>query len=120
MDQRILELAIGELTRRKVAIEEEIEEIRRELGQPAPAVDVQSAAVVVGMRRGRNASQRKAQSERMKKYWAARNSAKGSADSNPKAKTAAGKAISEAMRAYWAKRKASGKNSKAKKGTASK
>jgi hypothetical protein len=116
MNQRILELAIEELTRRKTAIEAEIEEIRGELRQPGPSFAAKAPAVV-GRRRGRNAAQRKAQSERMKKYWAAKKSravAKEPSVSIPKPKNAASKAISEAMRAYWAKKKAAGKNFKAK------
>jgi hypothetical protein len=117
MNQRILELAIEELTRQKNAIEAEIETIRGELKGPG-SVRLAIAPAIAGKRRVRNAAQRKAQSERMKRYWAAKKSpvvaAKESKKSNPKPRKAASEAISEAMRAYWAKRKAAGKNYKAK------
>jgi hypothetical protein len=117
MNQRIIELAIEELMRQKSAIEAEIEAIRGELdGSEVPVLA--KAPAIAGKRRVRNAAQRKAQSERMRKYWAARKSpaaaAKKSTKSNPKPQKATSNAISNAMRAYWAKRKAAGKNFKAK------
>ena len=108
MNQRILELAIEELERQKAAIEAEIATIRRELkGTPSVRL-TKTSAMTRGKRRVINAAQRKAQSERMKRYWAAKRL------TNPKTRKASSKAISEAMRAYWAKRKAAGKNFKAK------
>jgi hypothetical protein len=114
MNQRIVELAIEELTRQKRAIESEIETIRAELKGSGPA-RLAKAPAIAGKRRVINAAQRKAQSARMKKYWAAKKlSAAAAKKSRPKPQKATSKAISDAMRAYWAKRKAAGKNFKAK------
>ncbi len=118
MNQRILELAIEELTRQKVAIEAEIEIVRGELRQSGSALLAKAPVIARASKHVRSATQRKVQSERMKKYWAAKRSpvaaAKGLTKSKPKAPKETSKAISDAMRAYWAKRKAAGKNFKAK------
>jgi hypothetical protein len=117
MNQRIFELAIEELNRQKSAIEAEIEAIRGEL-RGSGAMRVAKAPAIAEKKRVRSASQRKAQSERMRKYWAAKKlpaaAAKESKKANPKPQKATSKAISDAMRAYWAKKKAAGKNLKPK------
>ncbi len=110
MNQRILELALEELERKKTAIDSEIQAIRFELGESKTAGRTKAVAPVAGRRRGRSSTERKAQSERMKKYWAARRagsaSGKKAAAASPKPRKSANKAISEAMRVYWAKKKA--------------
>jgi hypothetical protein len=117
MNQRILELAIEELERQKAAINLELEAIRAELGEAAGAGSAKTVVTGSGGRRGRSATERKAQSERMKKIWAVKRTLKAagkkSAAPNNKTRKASSKAISEAMRAYWAKKKA-GKAAKAK------
>jgi hypothetical protein len=117
MNQRILELAMEELKRQKAAIELELESIRAELGGVAAAGRTKAVAADAGRRRGRSEAERKAQSERMRKYWAARKTPKAAGMNavapDKKSRKASSKAISEAMRAYWAKRKA-GKTAKAK------
>jgi hypothetical protein len=73
MDKRILELALEALVSRRNAIEAEIAEIRAELEGRAPSVGPSSkAASVTRRRRPRTAAERKAQSQRMKAYWANR------------------------------------------------
>jgi hypothetical protein len=82
MDQKyIMQLAVEELQRQKSKIEAEIEMIRAELGQSGSsrsAVKSQAiapAAKNAGRRRKRTAAERKAQSEKMRKIWAARRTA---------------------------------------------
>jgi hypothetical protein len=107
MNQRILELAMEELQRQKAAIDADIEEIQAELRGFRPAAAKKATVAAKANRRSRSSAQRKAQSERMKKYWAAKRS-RTATSKKPKAskpKTTS-KAISDAMRAYWAKRKA--------------
>jgi hypothetical protein len=113
MDKRILELAVEALQERKAKVEAEIESIQAQLGG---AIGKPKIAIPrVAKRRKRTAAQRKAQSERMKAYWAARkNKAAKSAPARkptsvkskrgPKS-AAARKAQSERMKAYWAKKR---------------
>lgn len=113
MDRRILELALEALHERMAAIDAEIQSIQTQLRGGASPRTVAPAA---GKRRTRTAAQRKAQSEKMKKIWAAKKGkpAKAQAAKKPtpaKQKrgpqsAAARKAVSERMKAYWAKRKA--------------
>jgi hypothetical protein len=107
MNQRILEIALEELQRRKAEIDADIELIRQELGSE-PVGSATEFTAVDKRRRGRSSAQRKAQSERMRKYWAARRTGSSAKvkTRNPKPRKSSSKAISEAMRAYWAKRKA--------------
>ena len=73
MDKRILELALETLVARRTAIEAEIADIRAELEGRAPSVGPSSkVASVTRRRRPRTTAERKAQSERMKAYWANR------------------------------------------------
>jgi hypothetical protein len=120
MNQRILELAVEELERQRAEIIAEIEAIRAELRGSSTTGKAKSEAD--SRRRPRSAAQKKAQSEKMKVYWAKRLQKAGKKNpSKPKAnKAAAGKAISSAMRVYWAKRKAesAAKTEKAKPATA--
>jgi len=116
---RLLELAIEEIARQKAAVEAEIGTIRAELGGFAVSRRTMSAGFTTGKRRSRTPAERKTQSLRMKKYWAAkrgRAAKKRAAAPKPKARAAINKAISDAMRVYWAKRKAkaSGKAAKTK------
>jgi hypothetical protein len=79
MDQNyILRLAIEELQRQKSGIEAEIEMIRAELGKSGSSATLRKgkppvvAATSAGRRRPRTAAEKKAQSEKMRKSWAAR------------------------------------------------
>lgn len=113
MDKRILELAVEALEGQKARLETEIEAIRMQLkgGLARPA----TTAPAAGKRRSRTAAERKAQSERMKAYWASRKSRAAKTKTTAKRaasrsrfgpKTAAArKAQSERMKAYWAKRR---------------
>lgn len=76
MNQRILELAMEELKRQKAVIDAELEAIRAELGGIATAGRAKTVAPDAGRKRGRSEAERKAQSERMRKYWAARRTPK--------------------------------------------
>jgi hypothetical protein len=100
-NNRILELAIQELERRRAALSTEIETLRSEM----KGTDVRSR-----MKGLKSESARKAQSERMKKYWAAKSKAVKKAPpgkAKARAKTAAEKkALSLKMKAVWRKRKA--------------
>ena len=77
MDNRILELALETLVARRAAIEAEIAEIRAELEGRVPSVGRSSKVASVRRRRPRTAAERKAQSERMKAYWAKRRAQAG-------------------------------------------
>jgi hypothetical protein len=103
---RLLELAVEELERQKGVIESEIKAVRAELrGSRIPREIISEAAAKRGYR---TPAQRKAQSERMKKIWAARKAAavRKATPTKPPKKAAASEAISAAMKAYWARRKA--------------
>jgi hypothetical protein len=69
---RLLELAIAELKRQKAGIDEEIEAVRAELGSTAPTIPQTVLIPSAGTRRRRSPAARKAHSERMRKYWAAK------------------------------------------------
>ena len=104
---RLLELAIEEIERQKLAVETEIKIIRAELRGSAVPRSLRSASFTTGKRRSRTPAERRAQSRRMRAYWAAKRNrgAKKNAGA-PKPRVAINKAISDAMRVYWAKRKA--------------
>jgi hypothetical protein len=78
---RVLELAIEELQRQKAGIEAEIEMIREEIGKLGISAKHRTgkppvvAAAKSGRTRPRTAAEKKAQSDKMRKYWAARRSA---------------------------------------------
>jgi hypothetical protein len=123
MDQkRLLELAIEALEGQLAAVDVEIEAIRAELkGADAPRVNRPVPAAIVRRVR-RNSASRKAQSERMRKIWAARKAVTAKKATQPKAKperAAVNKAISAAMKAAWARRKAKAAGKAAKTGLAS-
>ena len=74
MDKRLIELALEALELRKAAIDAEIDAIRAELtGRTKVAAGFPAKAAGDGRKRGpRSKAARKAQSERMKVYWAKR------------------------------------------------
>ena len=95
MEKRILELALETLEQRKVLLQSEIESIQAELRGRTRAVAV--APAPRRRKRRMSAALRKAQSERMKKFWELRRqkagkAARKSAPAKAKAKAkAAGK-----------------------------
>ena len=124
MDQnRILELALETLEKQRMEIDRAIAEIRefQDGKKRVFARNPEVSTLVVVKRRSRTQSERKAQAQKMKQYWAATRAraAKAKKPTPPNLKpkrVTANKAISEGMRAYWAKRKmeAAGKISKTK------
>jgi hypothetical protein len=120
MDQKILELAIETLQKRKADIEAEIEALRGQIKGATPAPALKTTSVSLGRHRVRTPAERRAQAERMKAYWAAKKGSKP-ATKAPSAKAgfvksaksaAARKAQSEKMKAIWAKRRAESKKGK--------
>lgn len=107
MEKRILELAVEALQGQKAVVEADIEWIRAQLSGGIRAGKPAISTPAVLKRRGRTAAQRKAQSEKMKAYWAAKaGPAEKPAPVKPKKgpkRSAASKAQSERMKAYWAK-----------------
>ncbi len=108
---RILELAFEELTRRKKEIENEIEMLRAE---SKPAGLRKTGSAETGARRPRTPAERKAQSERMRKYWAAKKARAArtlpSAGMRRRAKSEAEKkAMSLKMKQVWRRRRAEAK-----------
>jgi hypothetical protein len=122
---RILELALEGLEKEKAKIDQEIAMVRSEMpGKGSTARETESAASA-GTQRGRKrtAAERKAHSEAMRKYWAAKRekaekvttAPKTSPAASPKrrAKTAAEKkALSLKLKEIWKKRKAAAKKAK--------
>ena len=98
MDNRIIQLALEALAKRKAAIDAEIAELKSTANKKSGGAPSKATAA------------RQSQSERMKAYWARKRAeaAKPAARTQkPGSKSAAArKAISERMKAYWAKRKA--------------
>jgi hypothetical protein len=122
--QRVLELALNELQRQRAGIDEEIETLRNELkGTEAPIWQMTSAVTRRG--RKRTAAERKAQAQRMRKYWAkkkaqtaklavAAKTTSAAANTKTRSMTAAHKkALSLKMREIWKKRKAAAAAKKA-------
>jgi hypothetical protein len=116
---RVLELALEELKRRKAGIDADIEAIQAELtetGSPVPQTILVPSAGTPS-RRQRTPAERKAQAQRMKKYWAAKRAqadkpaapamtAPAAASTKTRSLTAARKkALSLAMKKAWKKRK---------------
>jgi hypothetical protein len=102
MDQdRILQLAVEALERKRTEIDTEISAIRAQLSKTVSNAsrDVKSVATAVEEKRRWTSAARKAQSLRAKKYWAAKRA-------KTQEPSAVSKAISQAMRASWAKKKA--------------
>ncbi len=108
MEKRVLELALEALEAKRAEVELEIEAIRLMLGGSKV---VTLAAPFERKRRRRTASERRAQSLKMKKIWAAKRAAQATGKRAAKPghvpqTAAARKAQSERMKAYWAKRRA--------------
>jgi len=73
MDKRLIELALEALELRKAALDAEIARMRSQLGGRTVAAKKPAAKLSGKKRRGpQSKSARKAQSERMKAYWAKR------------------------------------------------
>jgi hypothetical protein len=72
MADRLIELALETLESRKAAIDAEIQQLRAQLRSPRRrgVAARTGATAVVKKRRPRSAAARKAQSQRMKEYWA--------------------------------------------------
>jgi hypothetical protein len=118
-NKRILELALETLQKQRAVVEAEIEAVRSELrgltGIPR-ANRAGTAAPLSGRRRPKSPAEKKAQSERMKAYWAAKRAGSVKAPSGRKARSqsrrrrvisaAARKAQSLKMKQIWAQRKA--------------
>ena len=115
-DKRIRELALEALLTRRAAIAAEIESLQGELAGAPGTRTVKLTTPPPRKRKPRSVAERKAHSERMKAYWAAKKSRSGKTPfnvkpipANPKrrSKTAAEKKVlSKAMKLAWAKRKA--------------
>ncbi len=109
---RILELAFAELTRRKKEIENEIVTVRAELNGTISGVQKSRDAVAeISARRSRTPAERKAHSERMIKYWAAKKARAArtlpSAGMRRRPKSEAEKkAMSLKMKQIWKRRRA--------------
>ena len=77
--KRILELALEALEKQRTQIEGEIEAIRAEMRGGSRATSTrkaESTASLPGKRRAKTTAERKAQSKRMKAYWAAKRALK--------------------------------------------
>lgn len=76
--KRILELALEALQNQKAQVEAEVEALRAEMRGSAGATLKRKAAPTAGLkgkRRAKTPAERKAQSKRMKAYWAAKKAA---------------------------------------------
>lgn len=109
--KRILELALENLEKQRTDLVAAIEQIQSLNGRNRRGIGrrPETQMLAVARRRSRTSAERKAQSERMKAYWAAKRAAKAKKASpgsgKSKARTAKSKAVSEGMRAYWKRRK---------------
>ena len=119
---RILELAIEALERKKAKIDAEIESLRSEIKGQATTPGKKITSAKPAIKPGKSAAERKAQSERMKKIWAKRKSKAGKGKGKEKAKASAAKtkvasairpktaaekkALSLKMKEVWKKKKA--------------
>lgn len=114
---RTLELALETLEKRRAEVEAEIEEVRELMGGiPRQTITKPvTPTLVVVKRRSKTAAERTAQSEAMKKYWAAKKTqVKVSTSTQPiparakrRPKTAAEKKVlSLKMKEAWARRRA--------------
>jgi hypothetical protein len=89
MADRLIELALETLESRKAAIEAEIQQLRSQLTSSrrgGAAVAKSGVSAGARRRRPRSAAARKAQSLRMKEYWAKRRAEKSSKSPAKKAK----------------------------------
>ena len=118
----MLELAVEALQSRKAGIDAEIEVIRAELGGKAFIGGGKTKAVAAKRERSRTPAERRAQSRRMKKYWAAKKAATVKSSIAAKTPTAGAKvrtrtdaekkALSLKMKEVWKNRKAATANKK--------
>jgi len=120
---RVLELALESLNRKRAGIDEEIETLQNELEGTGTAIREMTSPVT---RRGRKrtAAERKAQAQRMRKYWAEKRALAAKpaaavkkpfpASAKVRTMTAAHKkALSLKMKQVWRKRRAAaGKKAK--------
>jgi peptidoglycan hydrolase CwlO-like protein len=80
--KRILELALEALEKRKTQVEAEVKALRAEMRGSGKATSTRKAgptASASGRRRAKTPAERKAQSKRMKAYWAAKKAAAAAA-----------------------------------------
>jgi len=121
--RRLLELALQELEHRKAGIDEEIVALQNELKGEGATVRHTTSTPSVGIRRTRTATEREAQAQRMREYWAkkraktAKTNAKAPSTASTKTRTmtdAQKKAISLRMKEAWKKRRAEANKAKAK------
>ena len=92
---RILELALEALQDRKSQVEAEVEALRGEMRGSGRATSTRKAGPAAGLsgkRRAKTPAERKAQSRRMKAYWAAKKAAvaakaKRQTNSSPKGRS---------------------------------
>jgi hypothetical protein len=125
---RILGLALEELQNKRARIEQEIEMVQAELTGRGSTVREKASVPAAGAGRGRlrTPAERKAHSEAMRKYWAAKRGKAAKVGLAPKTSAVAGakgrrqktaaekKALSLKLKAIWKKRKAAAaKNAKA-------
>ncbi len=77
MDKRLIELAVEALEVRKASIDSEIASLRAQLTGRAKTPGVPAKAALQGKKRGpQSRAARRAQSDRMKAYWAKRRAGK--------------------------------------------
>ena len=123
--RRLLELAVAELERQKAGIDEEIAALQNELKGTGATVrqTTQAPSGSTGRRRIRTVTEREAQAQRMREYWAARRAkatktnAKAPSTASTKTRTmtdAQKKAISLRMKEAWKKRRAEANKAEAK------
>ena len=114
---RLLELAVEQLQRQKAGIDAEIDAIRVELnGARLGSRQAGPAPERTGRKRVRTPSERRAQAQRMREYWAAKRRAGKTSPAHSKAKTksaAQKSALSLKMKEVWKKRKAAAAKAKA-------
>jgi hypothetical protein len=73
MSQRLIELALEALEQRRAKLDAEIAEIRSQIRGRAAGAEAPAATPRAGKKRGpQSKAAKKAQSERMKAYWAKR------------------------------------------------
>ncbi len=93
MSDRLIELALETLELRKAAIQAEIEQLRAQLksqgtARPASGATRAPKKAVRAQRGPRSASARKAQSERMKEFWAKKKAEAAGKNNKPAASPA--------------------------------
>ncbi len=87
MEKRVIELALEALEKRKAAIEEEIAQIRGQLTGSPRAARAAVKAAQPRKRGPRSRAARRAQSERMRAYWAKRRAEAAKEENAGKKKT---------------------------------